>query len=100
MSDSEMMSNMRKMQEQMAQLTKTKDAKARSKLLDEHMKTMQATMDMMHKGGGCMMGGMGGGDKSMPMHSKGGAKTDAPNMMQMMMEQMMQHQKAMTRPGD
>jgi len=78
----EMGANMKKMQAQMAALGMTTDPKERARLLDEHMQTMKAMMQDMQKGSG-----------GMPMQGKeaGGGM----GMMQMMMEQMMQHQKAM-----
>ena len=79
-----MMPNMRKMQDQMARIHAARDPRERARLMDEHMKTMQSTLGMMNDGG-CMMGeGM-----------MGGGKGTGTNMMQMMMDQMMQHQKAM-----
>jgi len=80
------MANMKKMQGQMAAIRAAKDPKERTKLMDEHLQTMQSTLQMMQQDKGCMMGGdmMKGGE------SGGGMK-----MMPMMMEQMMQHQKAM-----
>lgn len=71
--------NMKKMQEQMAAIRAAKDPKERAKLMDDHMQTMQTTMSGMEKSGGCMMKGGEGGM----------------GMMQTMMDQMMQHQKAM-----
>jgi len=84
--------NMKKMQAQMAAIGKTTDPKERAKLLDEHMQSMQSMMQEMKKSGGGMMKGEGG----MPMQGKeaGGGMGMMP-MMQMMMDQMMQHQKAM-----
>ena len=54
--------NMRKMQEQMDQISKTQNPQERQKLLQEHWTTMQGTMGMMHGmwGGGMMGGHMGG----------------------------------------
>ena len=88
----EMGVNMKKMQEQMAVLHKTTDPKERARLLDEHMQTMKAMMQGMQKGSGGMMMGEGG----MPMQRKeAGSDMGMMPMMQMMMDQMMQHQKAM-----
>lgn len=87
------MANMSKMREQMAAIRTTKDSKERAKLLDEHLQTMQATTEMMQQDKGCMM--MSGG-----MAMKDGTTgTGGMNMMHMMMEQMMQHQKAMQTNG-
>lgn len=83
----EAVASMKKMQAQMAAIAKTTDPKERAKLLDEHMQTMTATMQNMQKAAGGMKK-MGEG--CMPMQGAGGM-----GMMQMMMEQMMQHQKAM-----
>lgn len=66
----------------MAAIHAAKDPKERAKLMDEHMLTMQSTMQMMKQGSGCSM------------MEKDGMKGDM-GMMHMMMEQMMQHQKAM-----
>lgn len=84
-----MMGNMKTLQDQMAKIRATTDPKERGRLLDEHMKTMQDTMKlMMGNNGGCpMMGSASGG-----MMGNG-------NMMQMMMDQMMQHQNMMQSPG-
>lgn len=83
--------NMQKMQEQMAAIHKTTDPKEHARLLDEHMETMKAMMQDMQKGSGGMMMGNG-----MPMQGKeaSGGMGMMP-MMQMMMDQLMQHQKAM-----
>lgn len=85
----EMMENMKEMQDQMARIHATKDSAERARLMDEHMKTMQTTLNMMHDGGGCMMGVTDGRD------GMGNMGSGHPNMMQMMMDQMVQHQKAM-----
>jgi len=106
----------KKMQDQMARLSKTKDPKERQKILDEHWVTMHEGMDtMMGRGGmgrGMMMGGMGPGGGGMGMGPGGrmgpgtGMGPMSPemmdqrqrrfeqrmDMMQMMMDQMMQHQ--------
>lgn len=96
-----MMNNMKKMREQMQTLHATTDPKEREKLLQEHMQTMQSTMAMM-QGMDCpmMRGGMMGGEKR---DAKGdeyptdGSKSSS-GTMHMMMEQMMEHQKAMQGP--
>ena len=109
-----MMSNMKTMQEQMAKIHTTTDPSQRSKLLDEHFKTMQDTMKlMMSNGMGCpMMGGgpsaqggmmgmganssMQGGMMGMGGNSsaRGGMMGNG-NMMQMMMDQMIQSDQVM-----
>jgi hypothetical protein len=48
---SSMQANMKRMQEQMAQIRVASDPKERARLVDEHMKTMQS-MSKMH-GDGC-----------------------------------------------
>ena len=77
---SQMQENMKLMQQQMDELRAITDPTEHHKLMQEHMQTMQATMTMMHGMGGAMM--MGGGQC--------GAMADG-HMMQMMMDQMMQH---------
>ena len=100
-----MLGNMQTMREQMAKLHATTDPKRRARLLDEHLATMQATMQlMMANRGGCPAGGgmMGRGPMgSSGMMGKGmtGAGQGGMGMMQMMMEQMVQHQNAMRVPG-
>lgn len=85
------MANMNKMREQMAAIRAAKDPKERAKLLDEHMQTMQATTQIMQQDKSCMMmSGMG---------MKGSETNGGMSMMQMMMEQMMQHQKALQTNG-
>ncbi|MGD9841485.1 MAG: hypothetical protein AB7F79_05100 [Steroidobacteraceae bacterium] len=84
------MTNMQKMKAQMAAIHTTKDANERAKLMNEHMETMQHTMQMMQQN----MGGMG---KGMPMQGMG--SDNHMNMMQMMLEQMAEHQKAMQSSG-
>src|ERR1035437_3481354 len=99
-----MMGNMEKMQQQMEKIQATTDPKERQKLMQEHMQSMQENMKAMRGMGGPMMMGSGqpGG---MPMGDhkdmKGGdmmkhhdMMEKRMNMMQMMMEQMMQHQSA------
>jgi hypothetical protein len=52
-----MRANMKRMQEQMAQMRSASDPKERDRLVNEHMKTMQDSMSMMHgmmAGGGAM----------------------------------------------
>jgi hypothetical protein len=88
-----MMRNMQTMHEQMAKLRATTDPGLRARLLDEHLATMQATMQlMMANHGGCPAGGMMGRG-AMGGHGMMGA--GGGNMMQLMMEQMRLHQDAM-----
>jgi hypothetical protein len=94
--------NMQKMQQQMGKLLATTDPKERQKLMDEHMLAMQETIKTMHSLGGPMM--MGGDHHvGMAMADKKVAMTETVmmqhhtlmenrvDMMQMMMEQMVQH---------
>jgi hypothetical protein len=90
------MDNMKEMQEQMAAIHAAKDSKERTKLMDEHMQSMQDMMKMMHAKGGCEMKHEG----MMMKHAD--ASTEAHEhsehhqcMMEQMMEQMMQHMQAM-----
>lgn len=108
---SQMQANMTTMQSQMDKIHATTDPKERQKLMQSHMQTMQenmATMRIMSKpmkmdggqGDGMAMGpgkgmpdnkGMMGGD--MTQHHQMMEKRMG--MMQMMMDQMLQHQQAM-----
>lgn len=105
----------KKMQDQMARLSKTKDPKERQKILDEHWITMHEGMDLMMGRGGMGRGmgyGMGPGGGGMGMWHGGGMGPGAGmgpmspemmeyrqrrmeqrlDMMQMMMDQMVQQQ--------
>lgn len=89
---STMMSNMKALQDQMAKIRTATDPKARAKLLDEHLKTMQDTMKlMMSSNGGCPMMNAGAS-------AQGGMMGNG-DMMQMMMDQMVQHQSMMQPPA-
>ncbi len=101
----QMQENMKKMQSQMEKIRQTADPKERQRLLEEHMQTMQAQMKNMQGMGGGMMQGMMGGNMQGGMPGDGmmmgrdpkgrGEMTEKRmDMMQMMMEQMMQHQGA------
>ncbi len=94
----------KKMQEQMEKIRQTKDPKERQKLLQEHWQTMHEGMGMM---GGMGMGpgsrgggmGMGYGPRGCPAGATPEATACRQNMMerrmdmmQMMMDQMMEHQ--------
>jgi hypothetical protein len=97
----------KKMQEQMGKIRQTKDPKERQRLLQEHWQTMHEGMGMM---GGGMGGGMGrgprGGGAMMGAGPAGCPLGAAPEaiacrqgmmerrmeMMQMMMENMIEHQ--------
>ena len=91
--------DMQMMRAQMLQWHTSRDPAQRAKLLDAHMRTMQSTMQMMMGQGGMRSaGGMGPG----MMHGgMSGASGMMPNqhMMQMMLEQMLQHQQAMQAMG-
>lgn len=100
---SQMQEKMKAMQAQMDKLHKTTDPKERQKLMHEHMQAMQENMKAMHSMGGPMMAGMMG---SKPGTKGPGAMGGDPkqqqemlgqrmDMMQMMMEQMLQHDHAM-----
>jgi peptidoglycan hydrolase CwlO-like protein len=92
-----MMGNMEKMQRQMDQIHATTDSKERQKLMQEHMRTMQENMKAMRGMDAPMMSNrnnMAGGDM-MKRYKMMSARMD---MMQMMMEQMMQHQNAQESP--
>ncbi len=95
----QMQENMKKMQQQMEKLRATSDPKERQKLMQEHMQTMQENMKAMRgMNGPTMMGMMGskpgatghgmmGGDPKQQQEMMGRRM----DMMQMMMEQMIQH---------
>ena len=100
-----MQDSMKGMQEQMDKARATTDPKEREKLMQEHMLAMQENMKSMHGMGGPMMmgssqgGGMAkGGNKEMAggnmmqHHEMAMKRMD---MMQLMMEQMLQHQQVM-----
>lgn len=102
---SQMQQNMTAMQAQMARIRATTDPTERRKLMQAHMQAMQENMTAMSgmggpmKMGGGQPGGMAMGD-SKPM--AGGdmmqrhqMMENRMNMMQMMMEQMLQHQQAL-----
>jgi len=107
----QMQQNMAAMHVQMEQLRATTDPKERQRLLQAHMQAMQDNMKTMRemtgpmvmngsKPGGMAMGGgkamsdgkpMAGGD----MMQRHQMMENRMGMMQMMMEQMLQHQQAM-----
>jgi len=109
-----MQERMKKMQEQMEKIHSAKNPQERKKLMQEHMQSMQEGMKMMGRMGGGMKGGDmmakakkdqgesmmedGGGDKGgmmggmmMKKHKK---MEDRMDMLQMMMEQLIEHEKA------
>ena len=99
----QMQGQMTKMQDIMARTQKTSDPAERQKLMTEHMQAMQEGMKTMRGMSGTMQGmtgykeeagsGMGGGGPMSPEMMELRV-----NMMQMMIEQMMQHQKASESP--
>jgi len=114
-STSAVQDNMKGMQDLMAQIRRSKDPRERRQLMQEHMKAMSKQMDMMHgmdmEAGQIGMMGRNhspGGADSIPKEPEGGSKggdtmkhemmtcsqpmQKRMDMMQMMMEQMVQHQ--------
>ena len=104
----DMQASMKKMQEQIAKIRSTSDSAERQRLMAEHMATMREAMGTMMKADGSGMGMMPGGgmmrgdDKKSPtkqgpqdMHGRMGMMEQRVGMMQMMMEQMLQHQDMM-----
>lgn len=100
-----MQENLKKMQGQLDRIARTKDEKARQKLLQEHMQTMRENMmasmgmmggmmdcPMMSGSGMGMMGGSGMAPDAMMNHMQMMEKRM--DMMQMMMEQMNSRQLA------
>ncbi len=96
----QMQEHMKKMQDLMARLQKTTDPAERRKLMDEHTKEMQEGMQMMRGMGGGMMGQAPKDGAAKPGMGRGAPMSPETmerrmDMMQMMMEQMMQRQKAL-----
>jgi hypothetical protein len=83
---SSMQANMKRMQEQMAQIRASSDPKERERLMDEHMKTMQESMSKMHS--------MMSGGKAMDSRQRLELLERHMDMMQIMMQQMMEHDAA------
>jgi hypothetical protein len=104
----QMMGRMKTMQAQLDRIHQSTDPVERQKLIQEHMKSMQETMQAMRGMGGGMIGKMGHGAMA-GGGMTGGSRGAGPSMemmeqrmdmMQMMMEQMMQHQQMMqSAPG-
>ncbi len=103
---SQMQQNMKTMQVQMEKLRTTTDPNERQKLMQEHMQSMQESMKTMRNMGGPMMMGSGQSGSMMAMGRQkdmaGGEMMQHQAMMekrmdvmQMMMEQMLQHDQAM-----
>jgi hypothetical protein len=101
---------MNTMHEQMDRIHQTQDPQERQRLLEEHWVTMDQQMRdmrMMEGMTGGMMGGMHGrqGNQGrghmhmMDPEQQGRYMQDRMDMMQMMMEQMMQHNHMMMREG-
>ena len=99
----QMQENMKKMQQQMEKLQATTNPTERQKLMREHMQAMQENMKTMRGLGGPMMmasGQRGGTAKGDHKHAAPGdmkhheMMEKRMDMMQMMMEQMMQHDQA------
>ena len=89
----DMQTHMQKMQDTMKRIHETSSDAERQKLMDEHMKQMHDHMEMM-KGMGGMSAMKDKGDKQGMGMMEGGMKCsmmDRMDMMQMMMDQMMQH---------
>jgi hypothetical protein len=86
-----MPADMKRMQEQMAQIRASTDPKERQRLMGEHMKTMQESMGKMS--------GMMGGGKSMEPGQRMQMMERRMDMMQMMMQQMMEHEAAEKSPA-
>ena len=103
-----MQEQMKKMREQMEKIHATTDPQERQKLMEEHMQSMREGMKTMRGMGGNKMGMMG---KDKPMMEDGGKEKDGKpmgmkmmkrhkimeerlDMMQMMMEQMLEHENA------
>ncbi|MDO9068129.1 MAG: hypothetical protein Q7W05_06705 [Deltaproteobacteria bacterium] len=93
----------KKMQEQMEKIRQTKDPKERQKLLQEHWQTMHEGVGMMGggmgrgpRGGGAMMGagpaGCQPGAAPEAMACRQNTMERRMDMMQMMMENMIEHQ--------
>ena len=92
---SQMQENMKTMEQQMEKLRTTTDPQERQKLMQEHMQTRQKNMTAMRGMGGPtmgMMGGKGGPMMNMDPKQREDFLQRRIDMMQMMMEQMMQHE--------
>ena len=98
-----MQEKMKKMHDPMSNIQSTSDPKKRQKLMDEHMQSKRESMKMLRGMSGGMMGkkkkgepvtedgeAMGGMQTVMMAHHK--LMEDRMDMMQMMMEQMMEHE--------
>jgi hypothetical protein len=82
-----MKENMQKMQAEMEKIHQTTDTAERQKLMQEHMQSMREQITMMRS--------MGGGMMSDDPKTSQKMVAECTDIMQMMIEQMMQHQEAM-----
>ena len=100
-----MQEQMKKMREQMDRIHAAKDPQERQKLMTEHMQSMRDSMNTMHAMGGGMMGkkgepmmegsgDSGGAPMGKMMMKRHKMMEDRMDMMQMMLEQMMEHESA------
>lgn len=105
-----MRAQMKKMHEQMEKIHAARDPQERQKLMEEHMQSMREGMETMRGMGGGRMGMMdskkdgpmmedgdkekGGKPMSMMMMKRHKMMEDRLEMMEMMMEQMMEHENA------
>lgn len=96
----QMKERLKQMQALVKQLEKASDPAERRKLLAEHMRAMHEGLDSMRGMGGGTMMGMMGGDADHRGHQHAGGPPSSVmmqrrmDMMQMMMEQMVQHMQA------
>lgn len=97
----QMPEKMQRMQELMAKLQSSKDPIERRKLLDQHYQLMQEQMDAMHEMSGMGMERVNAQGKTMEKGTTGMGMmknhqmmAKRMDMMQMMMEQMLQHDAA------
>jgi hypothetical protein len=97
-----MQEQLKKMQQQMDQIHGTKDPAARHKLAQQHWQSMMQGMQTMHRCcGGPMMGEMGkGGPGGMHGHMMASPEMmqNRLDMMQLMMDQMLEHQQLLQQP--
>ena len=92
----QMQERMKAMQAQMETIRTVTDPAVKQRLMQEHMQAMQENMKAMRGMGGPMMkGGQKDGMKDGDMMKHQEMMGNRMDMMQMMMEQMMQHDQAM-----
>ncbi|MBV6324389.1 hypothetical protein [Duganella violaceipulchra] len=87
-----MMENMQKMQRQMEKIQATTDPKERQKLMQEHMQAMQDNMKAMRAADASPASDKHQGKAGGGMMMRPDMMEKRMDMMQMMMEQMVQHQ--------